>query len=245
MIHHSENAIRLKVCGFYPGTFYVVQHVHQAVEILYILEGEPKTQIGREVYVMHPGELFLIPAGIRHNQFGFARNIYLNFYLPPEEQPRIGGVDCSNDVFIDEWVRSLYRLAKDSLPDEAHFLTGAIYTRFCQLREESHSDLPLPLQKAQLFIGEHFAEPMTTTKIAEAAGVSANYLNSLFQKYLGMSCVEHLIRHRLHAAEYLLKNPYLSLDEIAERCGFNSTNYFIRAFHRVLGVTPGKLHRAD
>ena len=43
---------------------------------------------------------------------------------------------------------------------------------------------------------------------------------------------------RLKDAAELLKDQQLSLEDIAERCGFVSTNYFIACFYHYYRQTP-------
>ena len=48
---------------------------------------------------------------------------------------------------------------------------------------------------------------------------------------------------RIKVARQMLNNDYLSLDEIAERCGFSGGNYFIRVFRKYGGCTPGDFRK--
>ena len=41
------------------------------------------------------------------------------------------------------------------------------------------------------------------------------------------------------AKHLLLEHPDLNIGEIAFRCGFNSTGYFIKTFTQYYGTTPG------
>ena len=45
-----------------------------------------------------------------------------------------------------------------------------------------------------------------------------------------------------YAKEYLLSG-YYSVTEVAEKCGFEDTNYFIRFFKKHTGITPGKFSK--
>ena len=53
----------------------------------------------------------------------------------------------------------------------------------------------------------------------------------------------YLYDFRLAIGRKLLENDYLSIKEIAARCGFADANYFIRAFRKRHGCSPGKLRK--
>ena len=78
---------------------------------------------------------------------------------------------------------------------------------------------------------------------AEHAGISVSLLRKLFTDYCGTPPLGYLQNLRLARAEELLKNPYLSIAEIAAECGFDSAGYFIRLYRRKHGTSPGKARR--
>lgn len=96
------------------------------------------------------------------------------------------------------------------------------------------------LQKMLSYIYDHYAESITLEDIARAADISRSEAGRCFQNYLGCSPVETLIQHRLQTARGLLRDTALTLQEIAERCGFHSVSYFSRQFRRLYGIAPGQ-----
>ena len=90
------------------------------------------------------------------------------------------------------------------------------------------------------YLYEHFRETVTLEEIANAAHISRSEAGRCFQAYLGCSPVEALIRHRLQAAQRLLHETTLTLQEICFECGFHSVNYFSRQFRRVYGCSPSE-----
>ena len=70
--------------------------------------------------------------------------------------------------------------------------------------------------------------------------ITPNHLNKLFRQHLRLSPRQYLQNCRLSCAENLLRNTALSVDEVAERSGFSTANYFIRFFKAKRGITPSK-----
>ncbi|GGG60123.1 AraC family transcriptional regulator [Kocuria dechangensis] len=94
-------------------------------------------------------------------------------------------------------------------------------------------------------IDRRFADvSLNRAQVAAAAGVSERQLARLFAAR-GETFAEHLLAHRLQAAEALLvSEPHTPVAQIARRCGFASPSHFARSFKARTGVTPSELQRA-
>jgi AraC-like DNA-binding protein len=55
-----------------------------------------------------------------------------------------------------------------------------------------------------------------------------------------MRFTDYLAWVRVDRAKYLLKQPDMTLDEVASGCGFNDTAYFCRVFKQRTKKTPGR-----
>lgn len=99
--------------------------------------------------------------------------------------------------------------------------------------------------QALSYIDAHFAEPeLTIREIAQAVGVSADYLSRQFHKALGIPAQEYLKRYRFARAMALLQND-LSVGEAAKEVGFRSLCHFSREFKKEMGVTPSQYRNQE
>ncbi|MCH8527312.1 MAG: substrate-binding domain-containing protein [Kiritimatiellae bacterium] len=99
------------------------------------------------------------------------------------------------------------------------------------------------LAKALRFIREKAFEKIQVEDVARHAGVGRRSLERKFKDLVGRS-VDQSIRHtRLERARILLRESKLTLDDIAERCGFSSTDYFSKVFKAHTGQTPSVFRR--
>ena len=96
------------------------------------------------------------------------------------------------------------------------------------------------LQKMLSYIHENYNGSVTLEDIAGAADISSSEAGRCFNAYMGCSPVDALIRYRLLIARRLLADETLTLQEISDRCGFHSVNYFSRRFRRLYGCTPSR-----
>jgi AraC-like DNA-binding protein len=99
------------------------------------------------------------------------------------------------------------------------------------------------VMRAVLFIDRHLCDPaLATAGIAAALGISASYLQHLFQA-AGMTVNGCVRRRRLERCRDDLADPLRMGDQIAEiaaRWGFRDMPWFSRAFRREFGMTAGE-----
>ena len=88
------------------------------------------------------------------------------------------------------------------------------------------------------YILEHFSGQISLAQIAEKFSYNSSYLSRIYKQKTGEGLNEHIIRVRIEAACRLLRESSLSISEIAEKCGFQTTKYFITVFKRSRGMTP-------
>lgn len=81
--------------------------------------------------------------------------------------------------------------------------------------------------------------PWTLQQLCEQAGISKTALTEKFDALIGCPPMEYLTQLRLQFAATWLKDSALSVERVAERCGYDSTSAFSRAFKRSFGVAPG------
>lgn len=88
------------------------------------------------------------------------------------------------------------------------------------------------------FIARNYDRPLSLQEIANAGNVSRGECCRTFQKAENISPMNYLKKVRLQKSETLLLCTDLSIQEIADRTGFDSCSYFIERFHKEKGITP-------
>lgn len=99
------------------------------------------------------------------------------------------------------------------------------------------------VQKALLYLTEHFAEPLTLSGVAAEIHISPCYLSDLFSRIVGCRFVEYLTRLRLRHARTMLRERGRTVLDVASACGFGTVSNFTRAFRRSYGVAPSVYRR--
>lgn len=92
-----------------------------------------------------------------------------------------------------------------------------------------------------------YAEKLSIQELASDCFISQQYLNRLFQRFIGKSPQRYLLDFRLTKGKELLVNfPGVSVQEIGWKIGFHSASRFIEAFKQEYRMTPNqfrKLHK--
>ncbi len=79
----------------------------------------------------------------------------------------------------------------------------------------------------------------TVESIARRLRMDRSALSRRFTAVMGIPPKRWQLEHRLSRAMTLLTAGDASISEVATACGFTSPGYFVRAFRRQAGITPG------
>lgn len=88
-------------------------------------------------------------------------------------------------------------------------------------------------------------EPWTAASLAEAVGMGRSAFFERFQALVREPPAQYVARWRMHLAARSLREGSASVAEVARTVGYDSEAAFSRAFKRLVGVSPGRLRRAD
>jgi YesN/AraC family two-component response regulator len=102
----------------------------------------------------------------------------------------------------------------------------------------SSSDASAIANHAVAFIQNHYNETIARQDIADAIGVSENYLTQVFHSEMGIALWEYLNRYRITKSKDLLTRTQLTIAQVATQVGFEDPAYFSRVFRRHTGRSP-------
>jgi AraC-like DNA-binding protein len=105
---------------------------------------------------------------------------------------------------------------------------GRSLTRRQRLAEDAHE-----------YVRVHWRGIRRIGQVAEALGISADYLRHAFVERFGETVHDFLTRMRVEHAKDLLRNSQLPQKAMAGICGFADIQQFSRRFRQVTGMPPG------
>lgn len=77
------------------------------------------------------------------------------------------------------------------------------------------------------------------TDLAKKVNTSPNYVSQVINDDLQLTFLEMLTQYRIREAKIVLRdNPSLSIEQVAEKVGYNSKSAFYQSFKKIVGMTP-------
>lgn len=126
----------------------------------------------------------------------------------------------SNSVISHCMSALLFKIKDQSLIDAS---LGTHYCLLVRLREQ---------------IYESPEKNWSVKAMSEKINLSEGYLQLLYKKAFGVSCINDVIKARIQKAKYLLTDTCMTSKQIAFSCGYNTHEHFTRQFTSFTGKSP-------
>ena len=128
--------------------------------------------------------------------------------------------------------------------EQVNALIPKMIRHYCLLvQEHSLARYTGTIRDCLNYIDFHYMEPLSLESLAARFSVNKNYLSSRFHKEVGMTVTDYINQIRVQRASGLLRKTSLSVQQVAEQCGFADGNYFTRIFKKIQGVTPNEYRK--
>ena len=96
-----------------------------------------------------------------------------------------------------------------------------------------------PLSYVMGYIKANLNEKISIDSLSNKACMSKATFYRLFKRELGISPNDYILTEKMNKAKELLSHPGNKIAAISYELGFSDSNYFIRAFKKIVGITPG------
>ena len=101
------------------------------------------------------------------------------------------------------------------------------------------------LNAAMRYIEKHLLDVIEYNEIARIVGCSEYQFKRMFSHLANMSLSEYIRKRRLSAAVELLRSGDEKIINIAQKCGYDSSDSFGKAFKTQYGVTPSECRKSS
>ena len=88
-------------------------------------------------------------------------------------------------------------------------------------------------------------EKMKLEHLAKEFMLSPNYISIYIKKQTGFSVQQHVMQHKIKAAEKLLKQSNYNINEIADQLGFNDASHFNKIFKSYKKRSPSSFRKNE
>ncbi len=83
------------------------------------------------------------------------------------------------------------------------------------------------------------------TELAQELTISLSHFQHLYRQFFGLPFQKEVISLRIEKAKNLLKTTDMTVEQIAELCGYHSEVHFYRQFQKITGVTPNSFRTQE
>lgn len=212
--------------------------------VLYVMEGEMKIEISGKEYRAAPGELIYVPKEAKALQFHYIGRPYHGFTLRFRDFPGVEYFDYPTQTIaltdemcaLIEAIPTTQRVTEEKIWKFYRFLAHLQPKLIAG--NQKHIDT---VRTAIAYMNEH--DRYTIETLARVCCVSVSGFCAIFKEVTGHTMLEDKYRIQAYKAEILLRTTDLSIDEIARKVGFASTQHFYKVFRTRYNLTPEKLRR--
>lgn len=241
---------RVRLNRHLPEAQWIADHRHSHAQILLYLGGSGCQRIAGHNYPIERGQLFFIPAGVRHSfmeptgQKPLCLALDFDFKLNAAKSVAVRRLHAMDLGRVRQALSGLtrWRTGHEEIePGEAAEVLRLIDIFFRALNflrgrstEPEQSAIFRTVQRA-LHEPAAFQQPLSG--VARRIGYHADYLNRTLKQVCGRTLGELRNEVRLQKSRQLLAGTK-SIADVAEDVGFNDPNYFSRWFREQTGRTP-------
>ena len=227
-------------------------HLHDAVEVVYVLQGSSTVVLENQRLSLGRGDLFL---SFPNQVHGYENTRDFEGYviimttksLPAfqtiltKNQPAVPIVHPEDPVA--EKLKSFLQIMwADRHTDSPFMLQGygqvllsKILPLFSIVPSANNAGT---LQATLHYINLHYKQPLTREEIAKAVGYSPSHISHVFSDAMGTTLMEYITMLRMDEAKQLLRRTQIPVSRIAMQLGFSSIRSFNRFFHKETGISP-------
>ena len=102
---------------------------------------------------------------------------------------------------------------------------------------------PWQERRAKAFLTQHLAGDVSLADAARECGLSRSHFSKAFKQTTGQTPHAWLVGQRIDAAQRLLRDPALSIAQVAVACGFADQSHLTRVFSARTGTSPARWRR--
>ena len=130
-------------------------------------------------------------------------------------------------------------------PEQVTALIPKMIRHYCLLvQQHSLARYSGTVRDCLNYIDFHYMEMLSLESLAARFSVNKNYLSARFHKEVGTTVTDYINQTRINRATGLLRHTALSVQQIAEQCGFADANYFTRTYKKIQGFTPNEYRKS-
>ncbi len=226
-------------------------HYHDTYEIYYLDVGTREYFIGDKFFNVSAGDFVLIPPQKLHRtggQYGLRTLVGFDYAFLAKtyrSEALKELLSCFSHLHISPpkelgaELRKVLKELKDCDSETTFALyLGVLLEKLSKCNPDTNYDEQI--SKIIKYINDNFAEIDNIEQIASQFFISKFHLCRLFKDTMKMTVIDYLNIIKIKNACMLLESTDKSIQEISQKCGFNSVAYFSNVFKKIMKTPPTK-----
>lgn len=223
---------------------------------LLLIQTRAKISVAGISYDILPNTVIIIDSSVSHCLYANGEEYmddWIRFQLSHEERQEMEELEVPFNVPVtlndDDTLELLIKSACQMFDNEnldkkriQHNLLMAMLLYIGGVGKKSRSEKKIPyeaeLRKLRKEIYENPGVERSAPQIAKELNLSVGYLNKIYNELFGTSYMKDVFSSRMEYAQTLLLKSDKTVNEIAELCGYNSSEHFSRSFKKYSCKSP-------
>lgn len=260
--------LNLKIAYFLPeeknnsfdkDTGLCAERITENYEIALFLENGGYTDIDGKKYNIHKGDLrFLRPnQKLVSKKFGDFFSIHLTISSEDNSDPADSIIIRDMPSFMPSYnLKSYVNICKELILAHSSntiedmllakykinklfykmYLTSQNHKKSADMSDKSRTIIITAIE----FMENNISNSIGLDEISASVDLHPVYFNRVFSKSMGIPPIGYLKKLRLNKAKALLLTTNMKVVNIAKKCGFTTSSYFIVQFRKEFGCTPSE-----
>lgn len=162
-----------------------------------------------------------------------------------------GKISIKNTERMTSTLFALRRTAYKPSPKinlyQSHLVSDLIFLYFLEVDPDFSSTAVITndsiTDMALMYMDNNIFDHAVIGNISAALHISPVQFTRRFRSIMGITPIEHLTNKRIEKVRQLLSTTKLTLQEIAEKCGYTNGFYLSRIFKQKVGMSPSEFRK--
>lgn len=267
----DTSPLNIKIVFHTKAGGYLPLHWHEAIEILYPLNGESDVFIDGEIHHQENRQILVIDSSRVHSVYHHGDSAMflcihvtkksLEWYLPKIQDYHINcspstvsAADFSVYSEMCDYLKQITELYIRNSPTfllEAEGLILQIISKLILHFSTDSAPLIKDADKLTMnrirtvieYVEAHFTDPISLQDVADLLGFRKEYFCRFFKKNIGISFLQYLNTVRASHIYYDLIHTEEPIQSLMEKNGFTNQKLFNHTFKQLYGCTPSHIRK--
>ncbi|MBO5213145.1 MAG: helix-turn-helix transcriptional regulator [Clostridia bacterium] len=198
---------------------------------------------------LETSDIAFVPANLIYTQIAKEEELYVIHFTCSELLPyQIKKITPQNPEYFEHLFSKIYAVWAKKHPGYVLECKSIIYKIMLKIEQEYNTQKMIPVNNKILdaveYIHDNFTDhDLSVELLAKQFGMSSTYFRNQFASVFHVTPLKYINQLRFTYAQELLESDYYTIEDIAEKCGFNNINYFSLFIKKQTGVSPTVLRK--